>query len=65
MLTKHAQDQQVRRAACRVGLVARKSRSQNPLDNAGGYTLFDPRTGFPVGGWGYTLSPAAAIAFCA
>jgi hypothetical protein len=65
MIIENVQDQRVRRAVRRVGLAARKSRSANPLDNAGGYTLFDPGTGFPVAGAGFSMSPQEAIEFCA
>jgi hypothetical protein len=65
MPIEHVQDQRVRRAVRRAGYLALKSRCKNPLDNGDGYMIVDPSTGFPVAGWGYTLSPEAAIAFCA
>jgi hypothetical protein len=58
-------DRRVRRAVRSAGYLAQKSRSKNPLDNGGGYQIFDPSTGFPVAGFGYTMSPEDALAYCA
>jgi len=64
MSTK-TQDQRVRRTVRRAGYLARKSSSKNPLANGGGYQIFDPSTGFPIAGFGFTMTPEDALAFCA
>jgi hypothetical protein len=53
-----------RRAAHRVGLVARKTRSRNPIINAGGFALVDPEHGGIVYGWRYDLTAEDVIEYC-
>jgi hypothetical protein len=58
-------DQRTRREARRVGLLARRSRSKNVLDNRGGYMLVDRDTGgFPVAGFKYDLSAEDVTVHC-
>lgn len=52
-----------RRAARRVGLVARKSRWRSP-SNYAGFGIFDPSTNFPVYGWDYDLCAEDVIEYC-
>jgi hypothetical protein len=59
-----AMDHRARRSAQRAGLVARKSRSGNVLENLGGYMIVDPRTNIPVAGFRYDLNPQEVIDFC-
>jgi hypothetical protein len=55
-----------RRAAVRVGYVARKSRSRvGSLENAGGFMVVEPATGIPVAGFQYDMEPDAVIEWCA
>jgi hypothetical protein len=64
MTSEKAIDEKARRAARREGLVARKSRSANVLENLGGYQIVDPHTGIPVAGFRYDLTPGAVIDYC-
>jgi hypothetical protein len=55
-----------RRAARRVGLVARKSRGRvGTPDNLGGFAIIDPSTNSYLLGWSYDLDPEDVIEFCA
>ena len=64
-LSEHALDQRARRAARRVGLVARKNRrGVGSIDNFGGYALIDPETRGIVCGWQYDLSADDVLAYC-
>jgi hypothetical protein len=51
-------EQKARRAARRVGLVARKS----PL--TGGFMIVDPLTDIPVAGFEYDLSADGVLNYC-
>jgi hypothetical protein len=54
-----------RRAAKRVGLVARKTRWRpGTIDNYGGFALFDPYSNFIVCGEKYDLSAEYVIEYC-
>ena len=56
---------QARRAAQRVGLIARKSRRlPGSLDNQCGFMLLDPVTGACVDGSRYDLSAEYVIQYC-
>lgn len=51
-----------RRAARRVGLVARKSRWRvGTPDNCGGFAIIDPSTNFILDGWRYDLEPEDVV----
>ena len=64
-LTEAALDARARRAAKRVGLVARKSRRRAvSLDDFGGYALIDPHLNFIVAGEKYNLDAEAVIEYC-
>jgi hypothetical protein len=63
--SENALDQRVRRAARRVGLLARKSRWRaGSIDNLGGFMLVDPMTNFVVDGSRYDLSAEYVIGYC-
>lgn len=65
-VTEAALEQRARRAARRVGLVARKSRWRiNTCDNYGGFILIDPMRNYCIRGWRYDLSAEDIIEFCA
>jgi hypothetical protein len=65
MSAEPAINYRARRAAKRVGLVARKSKSRAGTVNRGGFQLIDPRTNFPVGGeWRFNMSAEEVIEFC-
>jgi hypothetical protein len=58
-------DSAARRAARRVGLVARKSRWRKySIDNHGDFMLLDPSMNVPVAGWKYDLTAAEVVEFC-
>jgi hypothetical protein len=59
-----ALEQKAIRSAQRAGLVARKWRGGNVLENKGGYIIFDPRTNLPVAGFEYNLTPDDVIEYC-
>jgi hypothetical protein len=64
-VSENALDQRARRAARRVGLVARKSRWRaNSIDNHGGFMLVDPMTNGAVSGSRYDLSAEEVIEYC-
>lgn len=63
-LTESALDSRARRSASRVGLVVRKSRRHDPLNNCGGYMLLDPTMNIPVWGFQYDLSAEDVIEYC-
>jgi hypothetical protein len=64
-VSESALEQRARRAARRVGLVARKSRWRvNSPDNLGGFMLVDPRTNVPADGFKYDLSAEYVIGYC-
>jgi hypothetical protein len=61
-LAEQALDARARRAAQRVGLVARKSRWRaNSIDNFGGFMLIDPYSNLVVDGNRYDLSAEYVI----
>ncbi len=63
--SENALEQCARRAAPRVGLMARKSRSMLSLDNFGGFILIDPEQNWVVAGERFDMSAKDVIAFCA
>jgi hypothetical protein len=64
-LTEQALDARARRAARKVGLIARKSRWRaNTIDNHGEFMLVDPFTNVPAAGFRYDLSAEDVIDFC-
>ncbi len=63
--SKLALDARARRAAKKVGLLARKSRWRvGTVDNRGGFMLLDPYTNAIVGGSRFDLSAEVVIDFC-
>ena len=63
--SKLALDARARRAAKKVGLLARKSRWRvGTVDNRGGFMLLDPYTNGIVGGSRFDLSAEVVIDFC-
>jgi hypothetical protein len=64
-LSEQALDARARRAAQRVGLVARKSRWRaNSIDNFGGFMLVDPYSNLVVDGSRFDLSAEYVIDYC-
>ncbi len=64
-ISEKALDARARRAARRVGLVARKSRWRlGSIDNAGGFMLIEPACNYAVAGFKFDLAPEAVIAWC-
>jgi hypothetical protein len=64
-LVEQALDAHARRAAQRVGLVARKSRWRaGSIDNYGGFMLVDPYSNVVVDGGRYDLSAEYVIDYC-
>lgn len=60
-----ALESRARRAAERIGLVARKSDWQlGTLHNKGGFMLVEPFTNSPVAGYHYDLTPGEVIEWC-
>lgn len=64
MISETAIEMRARRAARRVGLLARKSRSQETIDNRGGFMLVDPNHNRIIGGERFDLTAEAVIDFC-
>lgn len=62
---QNAVDARARRAAVRVGLVARKSRrSVDMVRNHGGFTLVDPSMNGVVAGSQYDMTAQEVIDYC-
>jgi hypothetical protein len=58
-------DSAARRAARRVGYVARKSRWRKySMDNHGEFMVIDPRMNIPVAGAKYELTAAEVVEYC-
>lgn len=53
-----ATDSRLRRLARKKGYVLRKSRRYHPLNNLGGYAIFDPQSNLCVAGYHYDLDPS-------
>ncbi len=63
--SENALEQRARRAARRVGLMAKKSRWRlGTIDNYGAFALINPYTNFFVAGFRYDLSAEGVIEFC-
>jgi hypothetical protein len=61
-----AMEARARRAAKRVGLIARKTRwRRGTVDNRGGFLLLEPYHSAVVAGIRFDLSAEAVIALCA
>ena len=61
-----ALDGRARRAAKRVGFIAKKSRYARSIDNCGGgFCLVDPETNLVVAGARFDLTAQQVIDFCA
>jgi hypothetical protein len=59
-------DGRARRAAKKIGLVARRSRWRaGSVDNWGGFVLIDPYTNFIVAGSRFDMSAEEVIRYCA
>jgi hypothetical protein len=64
-ISDSALDHRARRAAKRIGLVARKSRwRRDSIDNYGGFMLIDPYRNFAVCGQRYDLTADDVIEYC-
>ena len=64
-MSEKSLDARARRAARRIGLVARKSRWRlDTIDNRGGYMLIEPIPNIPVDGFKFDLSAEYVIEFC-
>jgi hypothetical protein len=62
----NAIEQRARRAAKRIGLIAKKSRWRaGSIDNRGGFMLIDPYTNGVVSGSRFDLSPEDILDYCA
>jgi hypothetical protein len=60
-----ASDKQARRAARRIGLLARKSRwRRNTVDNHGGFMLLEPYQNRVVAGLRFNLTAADVVTRC-
>ena len=58
-------DSQARRAAKRIGLLARKSRwRRDTVDNHGGYMLIEPYHNLVVAGCRFDLTAADVVELC-
>jgi hypothetical protein len=65
LTSDNAMEQRARRAARRVGLMARKTRWRaNTVDNHGGFMLIEPRGNYPVAGFRFDLTAEQVIAYC-
>jgi hypothetical protein len=65
IVSEAALEQRARRAARRVGLLARKSRWRlGSVDNFGEFMLLDPQTNFVVEGARFDLSAEEVIDYC-
>ena len=65
MISEKAADARARRAAKRVGLIARKSRwRRNSIDNYGEFILIEPSSNFPVAGFRYSMTAEEVIDYC-
>jgi hypothetical protein len=61
----HALERRARRAAKRIGMLARKSRWRaNSIDNHGGFMLLDPNRKWVVAGSRYELSAQDVLTWC-
>ena len=58
-------DDRARRAAKRVGFIAKKSRYARSNFNCGGFRLVDPETNLVVAGARFDLTAQQVIDFCA
>jgi hypothetical protein len=65
MLMSALVESRARRAAKRIGLVARKTRwRKDTIDNFGGFQIVDPRGNMVVGGSRYDLTADEVIEWC-
>jgi hypothetical protein len=63
--SNRSDDSKARRAAARIGLEARKSRSRwDLMRNLGGYRLIDPNRNCIIAGERFDLSAADVIEYC-
>ena len=54
-----------RRAALKVGLIARKTRWRHgSIDNFGGFAIIEPVHNGIVAGWRFDLTPEEVIEYC-
>jgi hypothetical protein len=63
-VSKVALESRARRAAKRVGLVVRKSRQAEGIDNLGGFMLVDAELGGCVQGSRFDMTPEDVIDYC-
>jgi hypothetical protein len=62
--SQYALEQRARRAARRVGLMAKKSRWRITIDNHGGFMLVEPRGNYPVGGFRFDMTADDVVTYC-
>jgi hypothetical protein len=62
--TEKALDYRARRAAEKVGLIVRKSRQQESVENYGGYMLVDIHTNGTVAGFRFDMTADEVIEYC-
>jgi cytochrome oxidase Cu insertion factor (SCO1/SenC/PrrC family) len=60
-----AMQQQARRAAKKVGLYAKKSRTQKDINNRGGFMVIDPNLNIVRAGDRFDMSAQEVIDYCA
>jgi hypothetical protein len=64
-LAQRVEDDRARRAARKMGLVARRSRWRtNTIDNQGGFRVIDPLNNLILAGERYDLTAGDVIEFC-
>ena len=65
-VTDDALEQRARRAARRIGLLARKPRWRlGSVDNLGGFMLINPESNNPVNGFRFDLTAEYVLEYCA
>jgi hypothetical protein len=64
LFNSKALDQNARRAARKVGLIAKKRRGRHSLDNLGEFMLIDPRSNCVVRGPRFDMTAREVITFC-
>jgi len=65
MTSEKAMEARARRAAKRVGLIAKKSRRRvDGYNNVGEFALIDPRRNWIVAGERFELTPAYVMEYC-
>lgn len=64
-VTQKTLEARARRAARRVGLIARKTRwRRDSIDNFGNFMLIEPYGNYVVAGFRFDMTPEDVIAYC-